>query len=244
MRKHLIFLLSGPMASYGDYAGHERRGSGSVPLRSAILGLIGAALGIKRTHADNLSCLNAYSIAVQSFQNSMPLRDYHTVQTIPRAKANRPPTRKNALENAGREANTIITIRDYRCDVLVGATLWGEGKWSLEDIAKSLKRPVFPLYLGRKSCPIANPLNPGIVMASGPVEALKNIKVEHWLCTERWSEEERDRQLVYSDPIEDHEIPTMTMQLPNDPLNRLIWTFGKRTVWLLGTNRCESRGEE
>ena len=127
MREHLVFLLSAPMASFGSYAGHERRGSGLVPMRSAILGLVGAAIGIDRTDVEGQADLRAYSVAVQAFQSSTPLRDYHTVQTVPTAKARRPASRRQALERAGRVSNTVITMRDYRCDVLFGATPLGYG---------------------------------------------------------------------------------------------------------------------
>ncbi|MYK31557.1 MAG: type I-E CRISPR-associated protein Cas5/CasD, partial [Boseongicola sp. SB0670_bin_30] len=132
MREHLVFLLSGPMASFGGYAGHERRGSGLVPMRSAVLGLVGAALGIVRGDTEGQAALRAYSVAVQLLQQSVPLRDYHTVQTVPTARAKRPPTRGRALERAGRDINTMITIRDYRCDVLVGGALWGDGPGPLD----------------------------------------------------------------------------------------------------------------
>ncbi|MXY34400.1 MAG: type I-E CRISPR-associated protein Cas5/CasD [Boseongicola sp. SB0664_bin_43] len=239
MREHLVFLLSGPMASFGGYAGHERRGSGLVPMRSAVLGLVGAALGIVRGDTEGQAALRAYSVAVQLLQQSVPLRDYHTVQTVPTARAKRPPTRGRALERAGRDINTMITIRDYRCDVLVGVALWGDGPWPLDLVAERLRRPEFPLYLGRKSCPLASPLNPSLVMATGPVEALARIEIPEWLRPEWWSEQERGRYLVYSDPVDGFDRPPSTEQMPSEPIDRQAWTFEERTVWHLGGHGSE-----
>ena len=239
MREHLVFLLAAPMASFGGYAGHERRGSELVPLRSAVLGLMGAALGIERADAGGQAAFRAYSVAVQSFQQSAPLRDYHTVQTVPTAKVRRPATRRQALECAGRDANTVITIRDYRCDVMIGVALWGDGRWTLDDFARHLRRPRFPLYLGRKSCPLASPLNAAVVTAVGPVEALASIDVPEWLRSARWSESDRARQLVYSDPVDGFDRPPSSEQVPGEPLDRRAWTFGERTVWRLGDRRDE-----
>ncbi|MCY4382797.1 MAG: type I-E CRISPR-associated protein Cas5/CasD [Nitrospinae bacterium] len=239
MREHLVFLLSGPMASFGGYAGHERRGSGPAPMRSAVLGMVGAALGIDRADTEGHAALRAYSVAVQPFQQSMPLRDYHTVQTVPTARIKRPPTRRRALERAGRAVNTMITIRDYRCDVLVGVALWGDGHWPLDLFAERLRRPEFPLYLGRKSCPPASPLNPEVVMSAGPVEALARIEIPEWLRPEWWSEQERGRYLVYSDPVDGFERPPSTEQMPSEPLDRQAWTFGERTVWHMGSHGSE-----
>ena len=187
MRDHLTFLLSAPLASFGSYAGHARRGSESVPMRSAVLGMIGAAIGIDREDTEFQEKLRTYSVAVQSFQRSTALRDYHTVQTVPTAKSKRPNTRSQAFKRAGHDVNTIITHRDYRCDVLIGVALWGSGWWTLGDLAAYLKQPKFQLYVGRKSCPLTSPLNPEVVVAEGPVEALARIEVPEWLRSEGWS---------------------------------------------------------
>lgn len=243
MREHLLFLLSAPMASFGGYAGHERRGSELIPMRSAMLGLVGAALGIDRADPESQAALRAYSVAVQSFQPSPPLRDYHTVQTVPTSRAKRPPTRGDALARVGRDANTVITIRDYRCDVLIGVVLWGDGRWTLGDLAGHLRRPKFPLYLGRKSCPLAGPLNPDVVTATSPVAALDCIEIPEWLRPERWSEQDLGRYPVYSDPVEGVDPPPSTERVPGEPLDRQAWTFGERTVWHLGDYRSE-RGHD
>ena len=239
MREHLVFLLSAPMASFGGYAGHERRGSGLLPMRSAVLGLAGAALGIDRADSEGQAALRAYSVAVQSFQPSVPLRDYHTVQTVPTARARRPATRRDALDRGGRDANTVITIRDYRCDVLIGAALWGEGQWTLGDLASHMRRPGFPLFLGRKSCPLASPVNADVVTAAGPVEALARVTIPAWLRPARWSERDRARHPVYSDPVDGLDVPPSSEQVPGEPLDRQAWTFGECAVWHLGSRRSE-----
>ena len=242
MREHLVFLLAAPIASFGSYAGHERRGSELTPMRSAVLGLVGAALGIDRVDEEGQTALRAYSVAVQSFQESTPLRDYHTVQTIPTAKAKRPASRREAFRRAGDNVNTVITFRDYRCDVLIGVALWGEGKWSLVQIAESLRRPEFPIYLGRKSCPLASPLNPQIVDRAGPAEALVCVEIPEWLCSDDTTKQGRDRFPIHSDPIADHEIPSHTEKVPGEPLDRTAWTFGQHEVWHLSSSRDEGEG--
>ena len=243
MREHLVFLLSAPMASFGGYAGHERRGTGIVPLRSAVLGLVGAALGIDRADGSSQSALQAYSVAVQAFQASTPLRDFHTAQSVPTAKAKRPVSRKQALDRAGRNSNTIITIRDYRCDALIGATLWGEGRWTLIELSARLRLPRFPLYIGRKSCPLASPVNPGVLLAENPAEALAQIKIPEWLRRADWSERERARNPVYSDPVEGLAAPRMIERAPSEPIDRQAWTFAERDVWMLSAGRSGRESE-
>ena len=48
IRDYLVFRLYGPMCSWGDIAVGEVRPSTVHPSKSAILGLIAAALGVKR----------------------------------------------------------------------------------------------------------------------------------------------------------------------------------------------------
>ena len=151
------------MAAFGRYAGHERRGSDSVPARSAILGLLGAALGIARTDSQGQSALRKLRVALQPLTQSAPLRDYHTVQSVPR-KFKLPATRRDAIEAAGRAINTTITVRDYRTDVAMAVAIWAEEPvLPLTRIADALRNPKYVLYAGRKSCPLSAPLAPEIL---------------------------------------------------------------------------------
>ena len=79
MQPYLIFGLTASIGAMGELAGHERRGSMVWPVRSAILGLLGAALGIRRD--GDFRALDALSLAVAVFDEGAALRDYHTVDT-------------------------------------------------------------------------------------------------------------------------------------------------------------------
>ncbi|MGL4603678.1 MAG: CRISPR-associated protein Cas5, partial [Iodobacter sp.] len=50
MSPYLVFRLYGAMASFGEIAVGELRHSAAYPSRSALLGLLGAALGIARSN--------------------------------------------------------------------------------------------------------------------------------------------------------------------------------------------------
>ena len=106
-----------------------------------------------------------------------PIRPHHTVQTVPTAVVKRPQSRPEALRKAGQNVNTTITLRDYRTGVLYGVAVTGPG---LEALAAALERPVFPLYLGRKSCPLSAPVAPRIVQADTPEAALALAMLPPW----------------------------------------------------------------
>lgn len=175
MADYLLFTLVAPLASFGDLAGHERRGSADWPGRSALLGLIGAALGVDRADADGQAALaDGYGVAVRTLSAGRPLRDFHTFQSVPAARAKAPATRADALRAAGPQGvETSITIRDYRADVAFTAAVWTRpgARWPLGRIAEALAQPVFALWLGRKSCPLSAPLRPRLAAADDVLAA-------------------------------------------------------------------------
>ena len=184
MTEFLVFTLAAQIASFGGLAGHERRGSDSWPGRSALIGLLGAARGTRRDDDAGQTALAALGFAVGAYATGVPLRDYHTVQTVPQ-KFKRPATRAQALALAGDQGdlNTVITLRDYRCGVLFAVAVWdgnGDGGAMLADLQEALRQPRFTLYLGRKSCPLSSPVLPRLVDAEDPAQALGKAKLPAW----------------------------------------------------------------
>ncbi len=170
----LIFTLAAPLASFGEVAGHERRGSRERPGKSAILGLVGAALGIRRDDGEAQEALRTgYDMAVRVDNPGTPLQDYHTVQAVAGDKKLHPRTRADALKRGKRK--TIITRRDYRIDVHyhIAIAARPSARWSLDELIDALRRPRFTLYLGRKSCPLSLPLDPWLLEANDILQALQ-----------------------------------------------------------------------
>lgn len=216
MPEYLVFTLAATLGSMGDVAGHERRGSWTWPGRSAVLGLMAAAQGIRRD--GDFATLDALSVAVAVFGSGVPLRDYHTVQTIPSTAARRPQSRPAALAAAGAAVNTTITLRDYRSGVLFGVAVAGEG---LEGLREALEQPAFHLYLGRKSCPLSAPLAPRCVTAADPETALGQLVLPPW-----WPAEARVARTLYAEGG-----PATRVETRHDaPLDRQRWHFAPRAV--------------
>ena len=131
-----------------------------APGRSAILGLLAAALGIERDDRAAWDALRGYRTATRPLTESALLRDYHTVQTVPQ-KIRRPDGRRAAINAIGRGIHTLVTMRDYRTDAAVAVAVWAENaRWPLPQLAEALRNPVFVLYLGRKVLPSCRPTGP------------------------------------------------------------------------------------
>lgn len=179
MTDWLIFGLSATVAAMGDQAGHERRGSGTWPGRSALVGLMGAALGIDRT--GDFSTLEALDISVAVFDAGTPLRDFHTIQTVPNAAAKAPNSRPEAMQTAGPlKLNTVLTKRDYRAGVFYGIAVSGAPE-ILDKVGQALRHPRYQLFLGRKSCPLSTPPGPVTrLTATNAEEALQALALPPW----------------------------------------------------------------
>jgi CRISPR system Cascade subunit CasD len=218
MAEYLVFTLAASLGAMGDVAGHERRGSWTWPGRSAILGLLGAALGIRREDAEGQARLNDLSMAVAVFNEGVPLRDYHTVQTIPTSAAKKPDSRPDAFAKAGLNINTTITLRDYRAGSVYAVAVWGEG---LERLAAALSAPVFTLYLGRKSCPLSMPPAPRLVACDTLQEAFAQAALPDYCAASL------RLQMIASDI----DLGGGHSDTRNDqPLDRAQWHFTSRRV--------------
>lgn len=177
MPDYLVFRLYGPLASWGDIAVGESRHSSVQPSRSALLGLLAAALGVPRDDEAGQAALTAgYRFGIKLLAVGWPLRDYHTVQAPPQQKKITYRTRRQ--ETADKEKlGTLLSAREYRCDSL--ATIAVEAlpgaPADLPALAAALERPRYPLYLGRKSCPLATLLQPRQMQADDLKTALDSF---------------------------------------------------------------------
>ncbi len=185
MPEYLVFRLYGPMASWGGIAVGEYRPGERSPAKSAILGLIGAALGIRRDDASAQARLrDGYRMATIAHTPGSLLRDYHTTQVAPEIARKRNwkfATRREELSIPRETLNTILSTREYLCDAFYTVCLWGattEPPYPLAEIAERLRNPVFTLYLGRKSCPIALPVQSQIVTGASLRDALKTASFQ------------------------------------------------------------------
>lgn len=218
---YLVFSLAASLGAMGELAGHERRGSLLWPGRSALIGLMGAALGIQRD--GDFAGLDQLRIDVAIFESGTAVRDFHTFQSVPAAAVKKPSSRPEALLAARDKLVTGLTLRDYRAGVLYGVAVQGDG---LESIQAALHKPHFTLYLGRKSCPLSAPLCPKVVEADTVEEALEHVMVPTW-----FSRDIIAQILVVGEPDDDRANgPYETVH--DLPLDRQCWHFAARKVEL------------
>lgn len=77
--KTLTIKLTGPLQSYGNEATFSRRTSYHYPSKSAVIGLIAAALGYRRGDL-RIKRLNELKMAVRIDQPGRTLTDFQTIE--------------------------------------------------------------------------------------------------------------------------------------------------------------------
>jgi len=155
----IAFTLYGPLSSWGtEHAASEERPSAERPTKSGVIGLVAACLGIDRSNRAEIADLSErLALGVLTVRAGFALSDYHTVETAPTRKIQSKTRRQEVLSGT---TATTITRRGYRQDALHVAAVRDIGGVDLGRIAAAMQSPVFFPYLGRKSCPLALPLDP------------------------------------------------------------------------------------
>lgn len=232
MQQYLTFQLYGVLASWGEQAVGESRHSATHPSRSAILGLLAAALGIKREQEQALKQLSdSVAMGFKVIHNGLVLKDYHTIQ-VPAddRKAKHRYTRRDELRSE--KIGTVLSSREYRQDALSLVAVWlNEGTdYTLEILEQALKQPKFQLYLGRKSCTLSLPVNPKISTAESYKVALDNYAL---------ADENRylgaENSTYYWEKSASSGMTTYNYRVPryDQPHNRKHWQFQAREEYIL-----------
>lgn len=138
----LIMPIVAPMQSWGYRSRFENRETGPEPTRSGIIGLLCAAMGIPR-HQD-LSAFDKLRMGTRIDKPGSIKTDFHTVL--------------NVVSASGKPGkNAVISRRQYLSDARFIVGLENDDFDFLKTIETALRAPRWPLYLGRKSFPLALP---------------------------------------------------------------------------------------
>lgn len=136
--KTILLKFAGPMQSWGTDSHFETRHTDLYPSKSAAIGLIGAALGIRRD--DKSICdFDSLKFAVRVDQEGSLLKDYHIARKY---------------KNSGDFDRTYVTERYYLEDAVFVVAISHEDDNFIEKIYEALKRPYFQMFLGRRSIPV------------------------------------------------------------------------------------------
>lgn len=246
MAEYLLVQLYGPMASWGEIAVGESRHSAIQPSRSALLGLLGAALGIERADgAAQAALVRGYRFGVSLECSGSPLRDFHTIDVghVPRKGR----FRSRRQELLAGKPTTMLSSREYRCDSVARVAIEAlpGAPVALADLAEALRRPHFSLYLGRKSCPLAVPLLPQCVSAETLRASFDQARFPSLLAmserdpdqmwpgrTDRRYFRCRGKRYYWEDGMQSGMPHSFEHVRRDQPLSRSRWQFEPRREWV------------
>lgn len=136
----LLLRLAAPLQAWGINSKFDIRKTEREPSKSGVIGLLAAALGRRRD--ESLDDLAALTFGVRSDKEGELLKDFHMV-------------RKD-------KKTSYVTTRYYLADAIFLVGLESQDENFLKTLDQALQAPVFPLFLGRRSCPPTLPLSLGI----------------------------------------------------------------------------------
>lgn len=150
----LLLRLAAPLQAWGSDSKFETRKTNREPTKSGVVGLLAAALGLKRNQMEELTELSKLRFGVRVEREGKLLIDYHTARDLKKDK-------------------TYVTYRHYLQDAVFLVGLESEDITLLQILEKSIRHPAYPLFLGRRSCPPTLPLCLGIKEIN-LIDALEN----------------------------------------------------------------------
>jgi CRISPR system Cascade subunit CasD len=248
MSTFLLCDLYAPMASWGDIAMGETRGSWPWPSRSAWLGLVGAAFGIDREDDVQQRALDAeLGFAVAVLATGQSAQDYHTALAVPQSLLDRagPVTRGQSLRLGTN--STVLSRRRYWTDCLYAIACWQRpgGRWSAQALQAALRQPRFSLYAGRKAHPLGLPLDPRIVEQPTLADAFQSLAPRYQALgfdrapfrSPPGDNHDNKRWLIAYDAVANDGVspglsPHQIDVRRDRPTSRRHWTFGNREVRL------------
>lgn len=155
MADMLFLRLEGPLQSWGERAHWSVRDTAPEPTKSGVVGLLACALGLSTD--DELRSLSAQvRLAVRCDRPGESLRDYHTV-----VGGFMTGEGKIKINSKSKKPETVVSERFYLCDASFLAVVRADPV-VIARLAAAVQAPVWPVYLGRKSCPPSLPVYEGV----------------------------------------------------------------------------------
>lgn len=156
----LLLRFSGPMQSWGSRSRFRERDTEREPTKSGVIGLVCAAMG--RPREASLDDLVALRVGVRVDREGELESDYQTALEVRKA-------------DPSLRSDTALSNRYYLADAVFLVGLESSNLGLLEAIDAALRKPVWPLCLGRKAFVPGEPvrLDSGLRQGQGLEEALK-----------------------------------------------------------------------
>ncbi|TPF85701.1 hypothetical protein BW13_09145 [Bifidobacterium sp. UTCIF-37] len=157
----LLMRLAAPMQSWGSSSRFTRRETETCPTKSGVIGMVAAALGIKRD--ESLERFMGLRFGVRIDQPGTLMSDFQTAR----------------MDNGDM---LPLSRRYYLQDAVFLAALESTDRKELESYRQALAAPYYQLFLGRRSCPPDGPIQTWLT-DEGLEDSLRHAP---WRASERY----------------------------------------------------------
>ncbi len=180
---YLAFHLEGTLQSWGERGRWTIRDTANEPTKSGVIGLFAACLGWGiENDAEIAELATTVRLGVRVDRPGRGLVDFHTVAGgVMSAEG------KIKFTETTHEPEVVVSRRSYLADASFLVVVSGRAD-RLDRLEKAMLDPVWPPFLGRKSCPPSLPIVPRRLEAQGIEDCLRRIP---W--TPRGAEEPPDK---------------------------------------------------
>lgn len=167
----LLLRLAAPLQAWGSSSKFDIRTTEREPTKSGVIGMIASALSIQRNAEnsdDEIKKLNKVRFGVRVEKEGKLIKDFHMAYSGKLSDSEKRHTSLSKMKN-----NIHLSERYYLSDAVFLVAIESDDTELLKKIESALQRPVYPLFLGRRSCPPTLPVVYGM-RDSELTEVLRN----------------------------------------------------------------------
>jgi len=180
MANTLFLRLEGPLQAWGERSRWSVRDSAAEPTKSGIVGLLACALGLNQDN-DLRELSQSIRIGVRCDRAGLYMIDYHTVG----GGYDKPMllTAEGKPKLSSGRAHNEQTWRTYLADASFLVAVQGKDEL-IAKLANAVQNPIWPFFLGRKSCPPARPIFDGVDSFKSLEDALSARSLRAYISSE------------------------------------------------------------
>ncbi|BDR58968.1 type I-E CRISPR-associated protein Cas5/CasD [Xylocopilactobacillus apicola] len=180
--KTITIKLTGPLQSFGNEATFNQRTTSLHPSKSAVIGMIAAALGFQRDD-EKITDLNGLDFAVRIDQPGRVFTEFQTVEW-------KKDTRK-------------LTYRGHIQDAVFAVAIGSDNDSLIDEIQFALRHPGYQLFLGRRANVPAGVLQIEEFSGLNPVQVLKDFP---WQASRWYQKSKSNKQTVKVELLADSKL--------------------------------------
>ena len=198
----LLFNLTAPTMRFSAQQTYNNKPTLPYPTKSAVIGLVAASLGRRRS--ENIDDLANMRMGVAVLNKPHTFTDFQTMGYTNMTQTTRMP----------------IQRKQYLSDCKFQIALESDNESLLESIARSFTNPAFPLFCGARDCIVTEPISGTI--NEGKIEDNIDCSIETYIETSISTSYNPDVNIVYDQPAGKREFRARCVKHTENDTNNIV----------------------